>query len=193
MSSRPLSLRTPAARPAAARPRPPPGARCRRRSSSMLCWHVACRLSFDCRAVGRLFAFRAPRESCHAGGDVMPSRLSSRPRTLVRAEGPAVFSACVPEFLADDAAKRGFQRLLGAANVLPKGVVDQALIVAAAGPVHLLPKPVENVVIKPDGNSSLALWHRHDGAAFCVAEVVFTFHCFPRIAAPREGLLAVRR
>src|SRR5271157_2784923 len=97
------------------------------------------------------------------------------------------------QLLADDAAERGFQRLLYAPNVLPKSGVDQALIVAAAGPVHLLPKPVENVVIEPYGDSGLALGHRHDGSAFCVAEVVFTFHCFPRIAASRAGSLAARR
>src|SRR5271166_5127294 len=47
MSSRPPSLRRPAARPTAARRRPLPGAKFRRRFSSMLCWHVAWRLSFD--------------------------------------------------------------------------------------------------------------------------------------------------
>src|SRR5271167_91881 len=122
-----------------------------------------------------------------------PYRLSSRLRTFSPSEGTCFLSAGVAQFFPDDAAKRGFQRLLCAPNVLPKSVVDKALVVTTAGPVHLLPKPVENVVIEPDGDSGLALRHRHDGSAFCVAEVVFTFHCFPRIAASRAGWPAARR
>jgi len=63
----------------------------------------------------------------------------------------------VAELFADDAAKSGLQWLLRASNVLPQSVVDQTLIVTAAGPIHLLTKPVEDIVIEPDGDSRLAL------------------------------------
>ena len=82
------------------------------------------------------------------------------------------------EFLPDDTAKRGLQRLLNPANMLPKSIIDQALMVSPAGQAYLLPKPVDKIVIEPDRDSGLALGHLHDGSAFCVAEVVFTFHCF---------------
>src|SRR5664280_490314 len=90
--------------------------------------------------------------------------------------GTCFFLAGVAEFLADDAAKRRFQRLLSTANVLPESIVDQRLIVAPASPLHLLPKPVEKVVIEPDRDSGFALGYWHDGSALSVAEVVFTFH-----------------
>src|ERR1039457_747083 len=90
--------------------------------------------------------------------------------------GTCFFLAGVAEFLADDAAKRRFQRLLSTANVLPENIVDQRLIVAAARSIHLLPKPVEKVVIEPDHDSGLALGYWHDGSTLCAAEVVSTFH-----------------
>ena len=100
--------------------------------------------------------------------------------------GTCFFLAGVAEFLADDAAKRRFQRLLSTANVLPESIVDQRLIVAAARSIHLLPKPVEKVVIEPDRDSGLALGYWHDGSTLCAAEVVFTFHYLYRmhICAP---------
>jgi hypothetical protein len=82
----------------------------------------------------------------------------------------------VAEFLPDDTAKRGLQRLLNPANMLPKSIIDQALMVSPAGQAYLLPKPVDKIVIEPDRDSGLALGYLHGGSAFCVAEVVFTFH-----------------
>ena len=87
------------------------------------------------------------------------------------------------EFFANNAAKGGLQRFAAPPNVLPQSIVDEALIVPAAGLVHLAPKPVQNVVVEPDGDSGLALGNGHDRSALAAAEVVFTFHCFPRIAA----------
>ena len=97
-----------------------------------------------------LFAFRSSPES-----------LSSRP-----SGGTYFFSTGVAEFLPDDAAQRGLQRLLNPANVLPKSIVDQALIVAAAGTVHLLPKPVKKIVIEPDRDSRLPLGTRTTAPRF---------------------------
>src|ERR1019366_1613151 len=120
--------------------------------------------------------------------------LLSRPSPPRRASGgTCFFSTGVTKFFANDAAQRGLQRLLGPANVLPKSIIDQALIVAAASQVYLLPKPIEKIVIEPNRDSALALGYLHDGSPFCVAEVVFTFHCFPRIAASRAEWPAARR
>src|ERR1039458_6485901 len=77
--------------------------------------------------------------------------------------------------------------------MLPKSIIDQALIVASTGAVHLLSKPVEKIVIEPDRDSGLALGHLHNRSALCAAEVVFTFHCFPRMAASRAEWPAARR
>ena len=82
--------------------------------------------------------------------------------------------AGVAEFFADDAAEGGFEGLVGAANVLLQGLIDQSLVIAAASSVDLLAEPVENVVIKADGDASLALRDGEDRAALSSAEIVFT-------------------
>src|SRR5262249_26777824 len=107
--------------------------------------------------------------------------------------GSSPSSTRVDEFFPDDAAQRGLQRFVRTANVLSQSVVDQALIVAAASPIHLPPEPIQNVIVDPDGNSRLALGHGHHRSASGAAEVIFTFHASPRIVRSRAELPAGRK
>src|SRR5712692_2977154 len=102
-------------------------------------------------------------------------------------------SVGVAELFPDHPAQRRFQRLLSAPDVLSQRLVDQSLIVTSASPIHLLAKPVQNIIIQPDRDSGLALRNRDDWSAFASAEIVFTLHGFPHIAASRAGSLALHR
>jgi hypothetical protein len=84
----------------------------------------------------------------------------------------------VAEFFTNDTAKRGLQWFPCATDVLAESIVDLALVVTAAGPLYLFSKPLQDVIVKPDRDSGLALWRRYDSAAPCLAEVVFTLHRF---------------
>jgi hypothetical protein len=71
------------------------------------------------------------------------------------------------QFFPDNAAKRGLQWLVGATDVLPESIIDQALVVAASGPLNLTAKPLERIVVKADGDSCLTRWHRNHRSPFC--------------------------
>ena len=57
--------------------------------------------------------------------------------------------------------------------------VDEGLIVPAARVMDLVAKPLENVVVNPDCDSSLAWRGLDDRATFASAEIVFFLHLAP--------------
>lgn len=70
-------------------------------------------------------------------------------------------SACVFQFLPDYSTQGGSQRLVCAPDVLPKSVIDQALIVNATRGLDLLAKPIQNIIVKPDGDPAFAPRNRY--------------------------------
>jgi hypothetical protein len=85
---------------------------------------------------------------------------------------------CAAEFLADHPAQRRFKRLATASHEISQSLIDKTLIVAATRLIHLVSKPLEDILIKPNGDTRLTLWNRHDGASLALAEVVFLPHEF---------------
>jgi hypothetical protein len=83
------------------------------------------------------------------------------------------------EFFADDTAEgvfEGFPIGLVLLDIVAEDVVDEGLVVAAACEVHLLAKPVEDVVVEADGDAGFVGGEGADWAAFALAEVVVGFH-----------------
>src|ERR1019366_8347725 len=58
-----------------------------------------------------------------------------------------------PQFLADDSSDCRLQRFASTCDVLKERIVDQRLIVAAAGVVHLLAEPIQNAIVEADGHA----------------------------------------
>ncbi len=54
-------------------------------------------------------------------------------------------------------------------------MIDQRLIVTAAGLVNLSTKPVKNLVIQADGDPALAARGRNHRASSALTEIVFLF------------------
>ena len=63
-----------------------------------------------------------------------------------------------PELLAKDAPNGTLERFGPTSGVLTQRVVDERLVAAAPGRVHLLPKPVDQVVVEADSNPGLPGW-----------------------------------
>lgn len=87
-------------------------------------------------------------------------------------------SACVEsgQFLTHHASHDFFERLCMRLDIFTQGVVDQRLVVAAARGMHLVTKPLQDVVIDPDRDARLAMHYRIDGATRSLAEVIGCFH-----------------
>ena len=69
------------------------------------------------------------------------------------------------DFLANDAAQGGFEKFPCVGDVLTEGIVDQALVVAAAGLFHLRTKPGHDVFVETNGEPGFTLRDRDDRAA----------------------------
>jgi hypothetical protein len=74
-------------------------------------------------------------------------------------DAPSLGLARAAEFLADHTADCALEGLLRTPNVLAQRVVDQTLIVAASGAVHLLKEPFENIFVNPNRDSLLSFWY----------------------------------
>jgi hypothetical protein len=64
----------------------------------------------------------------------------------------------------------------GLLYIVPKGIVDQRLVVAAMSLTNLVAKVIYDITIQPNRDSNL-LWRQRDhGSAFALAEVVLALH-----------------
>jgi hypothetical protein len=61
-------------------------------------------------------------------------------------------------------------------GVLTQRFIDQSLVVAAAGRIHLPAKSFQDVFVQADGDAGLAGRHSHDSAALALGEIKFLFH-----------------
>jgi hypothetical protein len=84
----------------------------------------------------------------------------------------------VSEFLADDPAQCRFQRLATATHEIPKGLINETLVIASAALIHLVSKPLEDILIQPNSDSHFAGWNRQYGSALAFSEIVFLPHEF---------------
>lgn len=76
----------------------------------------------------------------------------------------------------DYATQRFLERLAAAIHNVSERLIDQALVIAAAGFVYLVTEPVQDLGVEADSDPDLASGERHDGAARASAEVVFFLH-----------------
>lgn len=82
-------------------------------------------------------------------------------------------SACLLQLLADNAAQEPLKvGTLSALDVLLQRLVDERLVVAPAG--NLIPKPLDDFGIEPDGDPLLAAFH--DRAALGLGKIVLVSH-----------------
>ena len=80
------------------------------------------------------------------------------------------------EFLTDDYAKRFFEPMIPAFNVLAKGRIHQGLVVAAVCAMDLLPEPSQDDIIDPNGDPSLTRRQTQHGTTDGSRKVVFPLH-----------------
>src|SRR5205823_6075112 len=81
-----------------------------------------------------------------------------------------------PQLLANNAPESLFQWFGARADVVAQGFVDQRLVIAAAGRVHLIAKPVDDILIEPYGDANFVWMGLNDRAAYAVCEVVLFSH-----------------
>ena len=81
-------------------------------------------------------------------------------------------SALWTQFLPDHLPQGLFQRLILMPDIGPQGVIHHGLVVAAAAGVHLLPEPVQEIGVDPDGDAGLARLIRNLRAALPLAEII---------------------
>src|SRR6266853_512157 len=84
--------------------------------------------------------------------------------------------ACAAEFVSNYTPQSGLQRLLLLAHVVAQRFVQKRLVVAATGVVNLLAKPVQNVLVEPDGDAGFSRRDPQDRATPALAEVIFLLH-----------------
>src|ERR1700719_2516428 len=89
---------------------------------------------------------------------------------------------CAAEFVSNYTPQSGLQRLLLLAHEVAQRFVKKGLVVPATGVVNLLAKPVQNVLVEPDGDTGFSRRDPQDRAAPALAEVIFLLHSPPRIA-----------
>src|SRR5207249_7156046 len=102
-----------------------------------------------------------------------------------------------PELLAKDAPNGTLERFGPTSGVLTQRVVDERLVTAAARGMHLLPEPVDHVVVEADSDPGLPRRDRDHGAPLALAEIVLLLHrrlppyCFRSLRV--AGLAEIRR
>ena len=80
------------------------------------------------------------------------------------------------EFLAENTPNRTLERLCPMLRVLTQGVVDEGLVAASTSGVHLLPKPIDHVVVEAYGDPGLSAGDRNHSAPPTLPKVVFLLH-----------------
>lgn len=70
------------------------------------------------------------------------------------------------KFFSNDSTQNSFEWLLAFSDECPQGVIDGGLVVGATSRMGLLPKPIKDVIIESDGDSSFAGSGRKERAAF---------------------------
>src|ERR1035441_9420353 len=81
-----------------------------------------------------------------------------------------------PQLLPDDSADCRFQWFASTCDVLQERIIDQCLIVTAAGVVHLFAEPIQNAIVEADGHPCFPRRSGDHRSSFCLREVVFTLH-----------------
>ena len=84
--------------------------------------------------------------------------------------------ASAPQFLSYDSADCRFQRFASTCDVLKERIIDQRLIVSAAGLIDLLAEPIQDFVVEAYGNPRFPGRSGNHRPPFCLREVVFTLH-----------------
>ena len=74
-------------------------------------------------------------------------------------------SARAADLFSDYAAKRRLERLSGTPDVISQHIVDQALIVAAAGSLHLIAEPFDHIVVQTNSDSGFSFGNGHHRSA----------------------------
>jgi hypothetical protein len=80
------------------------------------------------------------------------------------------------ELLPNDVPQLLLDRVLAPANVLAQGVIHQGLVVASPRCVHLSAKPVQNLVIDPDGNAGLTGGQGINSSPYAFAKIIVFLH-----------------
>jgi hypothetical protein len=65
-----------------------------------------------------------------------------------------------------------------ASDVFTQCIVDQGLIVATSRAVHHSLKMLDNIIVEPNGDSSLSRSRGHDRTAPSLAEIILPFHLY---------------
>ena len=92
-----------------------------------------------------------------------------------------------PDFLSNDPPECLFQGLFHTRDMSPQGIVDQALVIAAARLLNQGSKLGDYIFVQPDGDPRLPLGNRHHRPALRLRKTVFTFHSLSRIAGVRAA------
>jgi hypothetical protein len=80
------------------------------------------------------------------------------------------------EFLAENTPNCTLERFRPTSRILAQSVVDERLVTTPPSRMHLLPKPVDHVVVEPDGDPGLSLRDRNHSAALTLRKVVLLRH-----------------
>jgi hypothetical protein len=80
------------------------------------------------------------------------------------------------KLLPHDTAQGCFNGLGWRIDQLPQRLIDQRLVIAAAGVIYLLVKPGDDVVVQTDGDARLAGRHTEHRTALGVRELVLLTH-----------------
>src|SRR6266498_1576565 len=88
-------------------------------------------------------------------------------------------AAVARQLLSQHTAQRVFEILFGRFRKGAQRRIDERLIAAASGLVNLLSKPLEDIVVDPDGDSRLARRGAKNSAAPAILEVVLFLHLVP--------------
>lgn len=80
------------------------------------------------------------------------------------------------EFLSDHTSQCGLQDAFLRLDVLAKCGINHGLVVTAPGCVHLIPEPLQDIVVDPDGDLGFSGLRRNDWATSSPAEIVTVFH-----------------
>jgi hypothetical protein len=107
--------------------------------------------------------------------------------------GHALCGALLSQFLADHASERLLERPRFVRDVFAECLVDQGLIVASAGRVHLTTEPLDYILVEANGDSRLAGVGCDHGTALAFGKVELTTHAHLRYSVSPAGLPSRRR
>jgi len=81
-----------------------------------------------------------------------------------------------PQLFSNNATQEFFQGFLGRVDVVVQGAIDQRLITTATGPMSLLAKPLQDIIVETDRDPRFARRRGQNRSALAFAEIILFSH-----------------